>query len=73
LTDLTLLLGTPEEVGLLRGSPVVIGKCAKDFKDEGIFVPGCPPHGFKITEAACDALGIDKDVVRRTINELHDF
>ena len=73
LIDLTLLLGTPEEVGLLRGTPVVIGKCAKDFKDEGVFVPGCPPHGFKITEAACDALGIDKDVVRRTINELHDF
>ena len=73
LTDLTLLLGTPEEVGLLRGKPVVIGKCAKDFKDEGLFVPGCPPHGFKITEAVCDALGIDRETVRRTIEELHDF
>jgi hypothetical protein len=73
LTELTLLLGTPEELGPLKGTPVVVGRCAMEFKDKGIFVPGCPPHGIKITEGACDALGIDKDAVRRAIDELHDF
>ncbi len=73
LPDLTLLFGTPEELGPLKGTPVVVGKCAKEFKNRGIFVPGCPPHGKKITEGACEALGIDKDVVRCTINDLHDF
>jgi hypothetical protein len=73
LPDLTLLFGTPEELGPLKVTPVVVGKCAKEFKNRGIFVPGCPPHGKKITEGACEALGIDKDVVRCTINDLHDF
>jgi uncharacterized protein (DUF362 family) len=73
LPDLTLLFGTPEEMGPLKGTPVVVGKCAKAFKDRGIFVPGCPPHGIKITEGACETLGIDKDIVRCAISELHDF
>lgn len=73
LADLTLIMGTPEEVGISDRTPVIVGRCAKAFKDMGIFVPGCPPHGVKITEGACDALGIDRERVRRAIEKLHDF
>jgi len=73
LPDLTMLLGTPGEIGSLRGKPVIVGRCAKALKDRGVFVPGCPPHGIKITEGACEALNIDKDAVRCAIESLHDF
>ena len=71
LADLTLIMGTPDRVPVLRGTPVVIGKCAREFRHLGVFVPGCPPHGIKITDAACEALKIDKNTVHRTIKELH--
>lgn len=71
LADLTMIMGTPDRVPSLRGTPVVIGKCAREYQHLGIFVPGCPPHGFKITDAACEALGIDKNIVHRAIEDLH--
>ena len=73
LEDLTLVLGTPDEVPPMDVDPVVVGKCARAFRERGVFVPGCPPHGFAITDAACQALGIDAQKVRRAIEELHDF
>lgn len=73
LKDLTLMLGTLDEVPPTDGPTVVIGKCARAFRKRGIFVSGCPPHGFEITDAACQALGIDKQAVHRAIEELHDF
>ena len=73
LSDLTLIAGTPEDVEGMNATPLVIGKCAKEHKELGVFVPGCPPHGIKITEGACEALGIDKNEVRRTVDALHDF
>lgn len=73
LADLLLIMGTPEEVGTSNRTPVIVGRCAKEFKDLGIYVPGCPPHGIKITDGACDALGIDKEHVHRAIDKLHDF
>jgi hypothetical protein len=71
--DLSLIMGTPDEVPELRDKAVVIGKCARAYRDRGVYVPGCPPHGMAITDAACEALGIDKEVVHRAIDELHDF
>jgi len=71
--DLTMILGTPEGVSAVRGTPVVIGRCARAYRDLGVFVPGCPPHGMEITDGACEALGIDGDVVRKAVEELHDF
>lgn len=73
LADLSLIMGTPEEVGISDQTPVIVGRCAKRFKEMGIFIPGCPPHGIKITEGACDALGIDQNRVRQAIDNLHDF
>jgi hypothetical protein len=70
--DMTLVLGTPDEVPSLRGTPVVIGKCAREYRDLGIFVPGCPPHGIEITDAACEALDIDIELVRKAISNLHN-
>jgi uncharacterized protein (DUF362 family) len=69
--DMTLVLGIPDEVPPVRGTPVVIGKCAREYRGLGIFVPGCPPHGIEITDAACEALNIDKEVIHRAITDLH--
>jgi uncharacterized protein (DUF362 family) len=73
LADLTLVMGTPEALPEMRGTPVVVGKCARAYRHAGIYVPGCPPHGTAITDGACEALGIDNAVVRRAVEKLHDF
>ena len=73
LADLTLILGTSDGVPPARGTPVVIGKCAQSYRDLGVFVPGCPPHGIEITDGVCEALSIDREVVHRAIIELHSF
>jgi uncharacterized protein (DUF362 family) len=72
LADLTLILGTPDSVPSASETPVIVGRCARPYRDLGVFVPGCPPHGFEITDAACEALGIDNKVVHRAITELHN-
>jgi uncharacterized protein (DUF362 family) len=71
LRELVLVLGTPDEVPDVDSTPVIVGKCPGDHKHLGVWVGGCPPHGIKITEAVCDALGLDKDVVAAVIEELH--
>ena len=73
MEDLSVIMGMPEEVPKLQTTPVVLGKCARAYRDRGVYVPGCPPHGMAITDGACEALGIDKEVVHRAIDELHDF
>ena len=73
LADLTLILGTPDRVPSTGGTPVVIGKCARQHRGRGVYVPGCPPHGIQITDGACDALGIDKEAVHRAIEALHSL
>jgi uncharacterized protein (DUF362 family) len=72
LRGLTMIMGTPEEIPSLKGKPVVIGRCAKEYRHLGVFVPGCPPHGMKINDAVCQALQIDQDVVRGAIADLHN-
>ena len=73
LSELTLIAGTVEDVEGMDALPLVIGRCAKEHRDRGIFVPGCPPHGKTITDGACEVLGIDKKEVRRSVDALHDF
>ena len=73
IRDLTMILGSPEEVPSVRGTPVVVGRCARAYRNLGVFVPGCPPHGMAITDGACEALGVDREVVHRAVEELHDF
>lgn len=73
LHDLAMIMGTPEEIPRLKEKPVVIGVCAKEYRHLGVFVSGCPPHGIKITDAVCEALEIDRDIVHRAIDELHSF
>jgi hypothetical protein len=73
LADLTVIMGTPDGVPPVAGSAVVVGQCARAYRDRGVYVPGCPPHGIAITDAICEALGIDAGVVHRAIDELHDF
>ena len=66
-------MGTPEEPPPLKRQPVIIGRCAKQYRDLGVYVPGCPPHGMKITEAVCEALDVDIGAVQAAITKLHDF
>jgi uncharacterized protein (DUF362 family) len=73
LRDLTIIMGTPEEIPPLKEKPVVIGRCAKKYRHLGVFVPGCPPHGMKINDAVCQALEIEEDIVHRAIVELHNL
>jgi hypothetical protein len=73
LQDLTLILGMPDELPPLEGTPVVIGKCARAYRDLGVYVPGCPPHGLQITDGVCEALGLDAEHVHKIIEQLHDF
>jgi len=73
LSDLSLIMGTVHEAPHPGGNPVVIGRCAKEYRHLGAFVAGCPPHGMKITDAVCQVLKIDKGVVHAAIEELHDF
>lgn len=72
LKELTIIMGTPERIPPLGRKPVVIGRCAKEYRHLGLFVPGCPPHGMKINDAVCQALGVDKRTVQRAIFELHN-
>lgn len=72
LADLTLIMGMPEALPEMCGTPVVVGKCARSFRHRGVYVPGCPPHGIAITDGACEALGIDSKVVHTAIEALHD-
>jgi uncharacterized protein (DUF362 family) len=71
LKDLTLILGVPDELGSVDGTPVIVGKCPRAYRDLGVYVPGCPPHGIKIAEGVCEALGIAKEKVYKAIEELH--
>ncbi|MGC9349888.1 MAG: DUF362 domain-containing protein [Anaerolineae bacterium] len=71
LKELILVMGTPDEVPDLDGTPVIVGKCPREFKGLGVWVPGCPPHGIQITDAICEALDIDKEVVHEVIERLH--
>lgn len=72
LRELTIIMGAPERIPPLGGKPVVIGRCAQEYRHLGLFVPGCPPHGMKINDAVCEALGVDKKTVHRAIFELHN-
>jgi uncharacterized protein (DUF362 family) len=71
LKDLTLVLGIPEQLPLIEGTPVIVGKCPRAYRHQGVHVPGCPPHGIKIADAVCEALGIPKSMIHETIKALH--
>lgn len=71
LEDLTLVLGMVDELPPVEGTPVIVGKCPMKLRHAGVYVPGCPPHGIKMAEGICEALGLDKDVVHEAIQVLH--
>lgn len=71
LKELVLVVGTPDEIPNLDATPVIVGKCPSDHRELGVWVGGCPPHGIKLTDAICEALGIDKAAVHAKIEEMH--
>ena len=72
ISDLEVVMGSPEKLPRSTGNPLVIGKCARRFRDRGEYIPGCPPHGIEITEKACSLLHEDPGRVRKIIEELHE-
>lgn len=72
LSRLAVVMGSVDEVPLLRHRPLVVGNCASRHRELGEFVPGCPPHGREITWKACELLEVDKGVVELAIRKLHE-
>jgi hypothetical protein len=73
LPNLTLIMGSPDKIPPSNEPTVVVGRCARKYRKLGVFVPGCPPHGIKITDEVCGVLKIDKEIVHQSIVELHSL
>jgi uncharacterized protein (DUF362 family) len=71
LKDLTMILGMPDELPPLENTPLVVGKCPLKYRNLGVYLPGCPPHGLKIADGMCEVLGIDKKEIHQVIEQLH--
>ncbi|MEW6624666.1 MAG: DUF362 domain-containing protein [Bacillota bacterium] len=66
LKDLNIILAVYKEDSIknLTGKTLIIGVCNKDFKDKGLYVPGCPPNAVEMIEAICELYGFNtKDVL----------
>ena len=48
-----------------------MSRCVKEFKDLCFYVAGCPPKGWALTEAICEACGINKKAVIAAIERIH--
>jgi len=72
MAELSLVMGQPEEVCEAGRKLLIVGQCASEHRRLGTYVRGCPPHGFEITNGACEALDIDKETVQRAIEKLHE-
>ena len=71
LEGLTVLIGVQREAPKVPKKTVVMGRCVEAFKDRGLYVPGCPPRGWALTAAICEACGINKRVVAAAIERIH--
>lgn len=71
LDGLVILMGTQNDVPKASEKTVVMGQCVKAFKDLGVYVAGCPPRGWALTAALCEACGIDKNAVITAIEQIH--
>ncbi len=71
LEDLTMILGMPDELPPLQHTPLVVGKCPLQYRELGVYVPGCPPHGLKIADGICEVLGIPKEEIHAVIEQMH--
>ena len=71
LKDLTMILGMPDELPPLEDTPLVVGKCPLQYRNLGVYLPGCPPHGLKIADGMCEVLGIDKEEIHAVIEQMH--
>ena len=61
--DRAKLKGTTFVLGQAREMPcldkcIIMGNCAKAVADQGVFVPGCPPHHKEIEKAARKVSGL---------------
>jgi len=58
LKDLTVIIGNPS-TPKVTGKAAVLGKCAKDFKELGHYLSGCPPKEEDIIRALCEVCTAD--------------
>ena len=72
LRGLTIVMGKQEAAPRVDGKVLFMGQCVREFRDQGPFVDGCPPHGgWALTEKICEICGIDKKPVIEAIEEVH--
>jgi uncharacterized protein (DUF362 family) len=71
LDGLVVLMGVQKDVPKVSEKTVVMGQCVKEFQDRGFYVAGCPPRGWALTEAICEACDIDKKAVITAIERIH--
>lgn len=51
LKGCTLIFGQTVEIPKnIRGSLLCLGSCTRKYKDQGEYIPGCPPHPFDLIE-----------------------
>ncbi len=67
--DLKLIVGTPDVIPE-EGEMVIVGICAEKFKEAGIYVPGCPPHGREIALAVSKKLNLDENKLLGTLKNM---
>jgi len=71
LDGLTVVMGEQTEAPEVGAKTIFVGKCVQEFKDQGVFVDGCPPRGWALTEKVCEVCGIDTEEVIAAIEKIH--
>jgi hypothetical protein len=72
LRGLTVVMGKQAVPPKVDGKILYFGQCVREFRERGLFVDGCPPHGgWALTEKICEICGIDKKRVIAAIEKLH--
>ena len=71
LNGLTILMGVQDQEPPRSNKLLVMGRCTRPYQDRGIFIPGCPPRGWSLTDAICATCNIDRSKVVAAIERIH--
>jgi uncharacterized protein (DUF362 family) len=71
LNGLMILMGVQDQEPSRSERMLVMGRCARPYQDRGIFIPGCPPRGWALTDAICSTCNIDRSKVIAAIERIH--
>jgi uncharacterized protein (DUF362 family) len=71
LDGLTILMGVQDHSPPPSEKTLVMGRCTLPHKNRGIFIAGCPPRGWELTDAICKTCDIDRQKVIAAIERIH--